>query len=243
MVNPGTGQPYSTALFNSTLAGAYSNEGNPVSVVGTESGNFNDCTAAAGDTFNAAFYHSIGTQIFRFEYDFQLKDGTTSLIPVMTPNAATNGLPTSNLVATVPPTVTDDSSGTAGPAFAVGSRWYDTQNQIGYSCLDATPNAAVWHEIGLQDISAIIVTVAVIDHQGLVLMKNQGTASTIMPQLQLQLADAQLLNGLDNTAQVWNTAITPSGSQPSPAATATGLPQSIVSQIRVYQRYFYINSY
>jgi hypothetical protein len=83
------------------------------------------------------------------------------------------------------------------------------------------------------------VTIAVIDHQGLVLMKNQGTTSTVMPKLQ-----AQLIDGTDSSvAQSWTTALAPAGSQSSPVATATGLPQSIVSQIRVYQRFFYINSF
>jgi prepilin-type N-terminal cleavage/methylation domain-containing protein len=203
---------YSTALFNSTLAGAYSNGGNQPSIVGTQAGDFNDCTVAAGDTYNAAFYHSIGTQVFRFEFAFQHKDGTSSGIPVMA-QTKVNGLPFSTLTAGAPPTASDDSSG----GYAVGSRWYDTTNQIGYTCLDATPSAAVWHEIGLQDISAIIVTIAVIDHQGLVLMKSQGTASTVMPKLQ-----AQLIDGTDSSvAQSWATALAPvAGSQASPVSTA-----------------------
>ena len=49
-----------------------------------------------------------------------------------------------------------------------------SNNQIGYICLDATPNYAVWHEIGIQDIAAIIVTIAVIDKQGLIYVKSRG---------------------------------------------------------------------
>jgi hypothetical protein len=36
--NPGAGAPYSTALFNSTLAGAFSNQGSLPSAVGTQAG-------------------------------------------------------------------------------------------------------------------------------------------------------------------------------------------------------------
>jgi prepilin-type N-terminal cleavage/methylation domain-containing protein len=128
---PNSSPVYSTALFNSTLAGAYSTGGSHPSIVGTENGDFNDCTVAQNDTYNAAFYHSIGTQVFRFEFSFQHKDGTSSGIPVMAQTTA-NGLPVGNLTAGAPPTASDDSS----QKYAVGSRWYDTQNQIGYTCLD-----------------------------------------------------------------------------------------------------------
>jgi prepilin-type N-terminal cleavage/methylation domain-containing protein len=228
--NPGAGGAYSTALFNSTLAGAFSSEGSAPSAVGTLANNFND----SSDTFNGQFYHPIGTQVFRLEYSFQLRDGTESALPVMAPSAS-NGVPASSLAAALPPAATSDS--TAG--YAAGSRWYDTTHKIGYICLDPSPSAAVWHEIGLQDISAIVVTIGVMDNQGLVLLRQRGTLSTVMPKLQLALADGTS----SAVAQTWLTALTPvSGTGVSPAATATGLPQPIISQIRVYQRYFYVNS-
>jgi prepilin-type N-terminal cleavage/methylation domain-containing protein len=234
--NPATSAAYSAAVFNSTLAGAFSKGGTcPPSVVGTQALNFNNCTIAGGDTYNPSFYNSIGTQVFRFEYSFVLKDGTQAVIPVMTPSTA-NGLPTSKLNATQPPLGTDDSAGNdGGTKYSVGSRWYDTTNQIGYICLDATPNVAVWHEIGIQDISAIVITIAVMDNQGIVLLNSQGTLNTVMPQLQAQLVDA---NPPNDTAQVWTAALA-SGN----VASAVALPQSIVSQIRVYERAFYINNF
>jgi hypothetical protein len=157
-------------------------------------------------------------------------------------NAATasdpNNVPTSNLTATSPPAASNDSTA-GGGGYAAGSRWYDTMNQIGYICLDASPNAAVWHEIGLQDISAIVVTIAVMDNQGLILLKKKGTLNTVMPTLEAQLADGTS----SAVAQTWQTALTPvSGTGVSPVATATGIPQAIISQIRVYQRYFYVNN-
>jgi prepilin-type N-terminal cleavage/methylation domain-containing protein len=237
--NPATGTAYSTAIFNSTLAGAFSNEGAAPTLVGTKAGNFND-GGTTSDAFDPPFYRLIGSQVFRFEYSFQLRDGTESGIPVM--NAATasdpNNVPTSNLTATSPPAASNDSTA-GGGGYAAGSRWYDTMNQIGYICLDASPNAAVWHEIGLQDISAIVVTIAVMDNQGLILLKKKGTLNTVMPTLEAQLADGTS----SAVAQTWQTALTPvSGTGVSPVATATGIPQAIISQIRVYQRYFYVNN-
>jgi hypothetical protein len=45
-----------------------------------------------------------------------------------------------NMAATAAPAVTDD----ADLGYKVGSRWYDTTNDILYNCLDATDGAAVW---------------------------------------------------------------------------------------------------
>lgn len=232
-----TGVSYSTAFFNSTLAGAFS-DGNGAlpSAVGTEGGGFNDST----DTN----YHTVGSQVFRFEYSFLLKDGTQSIYPVM--GAATssnpNGVPFSIFTGGANgqrPLPTDDSANTAGDGtFAVGSRWYDPNNQIGYICLDATPNYAVWHEIGIQDISAIVVTIAVISKQGVVYANAKNidlaTLAAAFPNT------AYTTNGVvtANVAQTWQKKLLPGGG----ASSSSKLPQSIVSQIRVYQRYFYLNN-
>jgi len=251
-----TGITYSNAYFNSTLAGAYSNNssgnyGALPSAVGSYPGSgvasvFNDSTDTA--------YHTVGSQVFRFEYSFQLKDGTMSSIPVMTSNAGTNGLPFGLLTATQRPLPTDDSANTNGDGtFSIGSRWYDTTNQIGYICLDATPNDAIWHEIGIQDIAAIIVTIAVIDKQGLIYIQNSGiNLKTVAAQLPDYVATttsstvkgdpAYLLDATNNKG--WAYALLPtSAGGKSPLATATGMPQSMVSQIRLYQRYFYLNNF
>jgi prepilin-type N-terminal cleavage/methylation domain-containing protein len=262
-----TGVAYSTAFFTSTLAGAYSNSNNNgngagvlPSAVGTCPCGGNNTPASGSGYFNDstdAAYHTVGSQVFRFEFSFQLKDGTQSAIPVMsgatttTTNGA-NGIPNSNLSATQRPLPTDDSAGTNGdagtngtPNYAVGSRWYDTTNQIGYICVDATPNFAVWHEIGIQDISAIVVTIAVISKQGLVYANSVQQAGT--SQFWSNLVGA-FPDGVDSTvANTWEQAITPNSSGVSTVGTymssnGTPFPQSMISQIRIFQRYFYLNN-
>ena len=231
---PSPYNPYSTAFFGSTLWGAYSiGNGRTPSLVGTAAKNFNN-GAATDSSFNtkaSSPYHPLAPQVFRFEFAFQLKDGVISDKPVMDSSAA-NGIPTSNLTATAPPVKTSDSA--AG--YSAGSRWYDTTRHIGYICLDATAGYAVWRPIGIRDIAAVVVTIAVIDKQGLVFVKNK---SIDMAKLSQALAD-----GVDATvAKTWLTATAPtSAGANSPVATATGLPQQIVSQVRVYQRFFYINN-
>jgi prepilin-type N-terminal cleavage/methylation domain-containing protein len=269
-----TGVSYSTAFFNSTLAGAYSNSGNngqgpgvlpsavgtcpagSTSYSGTGVGFFNDST----DTD----YHTVGSQVFRFEFSFQLKDGTQSAIPVMSGSTtsgtnAPNGIPNSFLTAQQRPQPTDDSLGDSSgdigtnttAIYGVGSRWYDTTNQIGYICVDATPNYAVWHEIGIQDVAAVVVTIAVISKQGLVYANNvlgagaSGSNTTFWPNLVAVFPDSDSVTPTV-TAFAWEQAITPDSTGAnigtSKVSRHSGLPQSMVSQIRIYQRYFYINN-
>jgi len=241
-----TGIVYSTAYFNSTLAGAFGNSGNSgglPSAVGTEVGNFNDSTDTA--------YRSIGSQVFRFEYSFQLKDGTLSDKPVMAKSSA-NGLPASYLAQTQRPLPTDDSANTNGDgACSIGTRWYDATNQIGYICLDATPNYAIWREIGIQDIAAIIVTIAVIDKQGLIYSKAAGGDLKIVaakfPDYVATTAtstvtgDPAYLLDPTNTSS-WAYALLP-GKAVSLLTGANKLPQAMISQIRLYQRYFYLSNF
>jgi prepilin-type N-terminal cleavage/methylation domain-containing protein len=267
-----TGIGYSTAYFNSTLLGAYSNNasnkpGQLPSAVGSWTlakvgvnppVNFTDSADSA--------YRSIGSQIFRFEYSFQLKDGTLSDKPMMVYTGA-GGLPGSNGVASgftltggagsKCPVKTDDSSSSAasisdGGPFAPGSRWWDPKRQIGYICVDATPNYAVWHEIGIQDVAAIIVTIAVIDKQGLTYLNARGgtllTIAAKLPDYSPTITGPNNVKGnpdylLDSSnVSSWTYALLP-GKGVSTIAGASKLPQAMISQIRVYQRWFYLNNF
>jgi prepilin-type N-terminal cleavage/methylation domain-containing protein len=231
---------YSTAFFNSTLYGGYSSGGGATpSLVGTLLNNYNDGVDNAASPQNP--YRAIGSQVFRFEFSFQLKDGTQAVIPVMTPSTA-NGLPFSNLTASQRPLPTDDSNKDNGTGpYIVGSRWFDTVDQIGYVCLDPTPNYAIWREIGIRDMAAVVVTIAVMDRQGQVFASKNAT--TIMPKLASAFPD--VTSGATAAAVLanWTAAITPGAAgTKSAVSTATAIPQAMVSQIRIYQRYFYINN-
>ena len=88
-----TGVTYSTAFFYSTLAGACSNNvkqsfGSLPSAVGTPEDRHTILTIA-----RIPLIASIGSQVFRFEYSFQLKDGTLSDKPVMVQSAVQRHFP------------------------------------------------------------------------------------------------------------------------------------------------------
>jgi prepilin-type N-terminal cleavage/methylation domain-containing protein len=241
---------YSTAFFNSTLAGAFSNNTAAASrvlnttkgsTVGTEGKGFNDST----DTT----YRTLGSQVFRFEYAFQLKDGTMSDKPIMT-SSTNNGLPAGNMTATAPPTHSNGAT-----TYSVGSRWWDTNNHIGYVCLDASVGDAIWHEIGIQDVAAIVVTIAVIDKQGFTFVNAHSNATGNMSTIAAALPDylattitstvagdpSYLLNPSQTTG--WAYALLPGNAVSKAAIGSTTLPQPMVSQIRLYQRYFYLNTF
>jgi len=271
-----TGVKYSAAYFTSTLAGAYSNNANDAwgslpSAVGTKTGAFNDSTDTS--------YRTLGSQVFRFEYCFLLKDGTYSDKPIMVAATAAdpNGVPSSSVTGTTTrPYYTSglkyplDSSQALTTAanggstsVAVGSRYWDATDHIGYICVDPSLKAAVWREIGIQDVSAIIVTIAVIDKQGLTFVNaNGGDLSKIAAKLldysptvkwpatsTVTGNPAYLLDPIDTTAPVsWAYALLPTASGTTGVSSAkivgsTILPKPLISQIRLYQRYFYLNSY
>ena len=142
----------------STLAGGTTSG----PAVGTAAGYFNDGADSS--------YHPLASNVFRLEYSFQLKDGTQSTYPLMQHTASNaNGVP-SFVIAGTPPTTANNST----QGYVVGSRWYDSADQIGYICVDPTPTTSnvTWHQIGIQDISAVVVTIAVMDDQAMVFVKN-----------------------------------------------------------------------
>jgi prepilin-type N-terminal cleavage/methylation domain-containing protein len=265
-----TGLGYSTAYFNSTLYGAYSNHGPatagqlPSAVGSWTIGNVGKNPPINFSDSADTVYRSIGSQVFRFEYSFQLKDGTFSDKPIMV-YTGTGGLPGPNGVASgftltggtgaKCPVKTDDSSSSStadGGPFAQGSRWWDPKRQIGYICLDATPGNAVWHEIGIQDVAAIYVTIAVIDKQGLTYLKARGGSLLSIANKLLDysptIVGPNSVTGnpdylLDSTnTKSWTYALLP-GNGVSVVTGASKLPQVLISQIRIYQRCFYLNNF
>ena len=145
----------------------------------------------------------------------------------------------------------------ADATITVGTRWWDKTNHIGYICLDATKGYAVWHEIGVQDVSAIIVTIAVIDKQGLLYVNARSGDMSKLANLMLDYSPtiqwptgsspagnpSYLLDPTKSTAPVsWAYALLP-GKTVSALASPNKLPQAMISQIRLYQRYFYLNTF
>jgi prepilin-type N-terminal cleavage/methylation domain-containing protein len=229
----------STAFDSSTFGGSPPTFAANFPQVGTSAKNYNDGTDTTYDT--------IGSQVFRLEYAFQLKDGTLSDKPMMVASNA-NGIPLSLITSTTTgahPSLKDDSlNDNSTGSWSVGGRWWDAKHHIGYICVDSSPGYAVWHQIGLQDVAAIIVTIAVIDKQGLLYMKAKGgdlsKVAGVLPDYTPGSDPAYLLNPTNTTS--WAYALLP-GHAVSALAAPSNLSQAMISQIRIYQRCFYLDNF
>ena len=232
----------------STLAGNWS------STIGT--------APYAATTTDYADYEVLAPQVCRLEFCYQLTNGSFSTLPispVTTPVGATNSPPNNNLTAAQAPTATNDFS--AGQNYAVGSRWYDTVGQRGYVCANSAVGAAVWNYLGLQDVRAIVVALAILDPTSAKIVPTvsvsvngqsvpapnlaslvsvladapsnpaAGASGSTVPSFPAAPATARLM------AEAWGNEINQTN-----FAQASGLPGTAAGQVRVYQRAFVLNN-
>jgi type II secretory pathway pseudopilin PulG len=179
---------------------------------------------------NDANYHVLADGVFRIEICYLLKDGSYSTAPVLYNNPTTWGGGNFYNTAGGPPTPSDASTG-VGLGYQAGSRWYDSSAKRGYICQNATPGKAVWKAIGWQDVSAIIVTIAVMDQADLTILSGANKhISDVAPKFVKAQDRSTTL-----PAQNWQTAVD-SGS------LNALLPAKAAAGIRIYQRYFNVNS-
>jgi prepilin-type N-terminal cleavage/methylation domain-containing protein len=188
-------------------------------------------------------FHVLGDSVFRMEYCFLLKDGTYSVVPAINTGAAAN-----NLSANLPPTQT-----TTG--YTVNSRWYDTTNNHAYICTYANANGSTetWRPLGMADVQAIVVTIAILNQtsqkliptaklttslqamatalQGPTWNPTTGRLNNSVPSGQTQTTPPVLM------ASTWQNEV----NQTSFATTAQ-VPQAVAGQVRIYQRFFYLNN-
>jgi type II secretory pathway component PulJ len=175
----------------------------------------------------------IGDQVVRFEFCYLLKDGTLSDIPV---SYVGNGLQ-NNVGATTGPTAGNDSS----VGYTSGSRWYDRTGEIGYMCVSGAAGAAVWMPVGLQDTRAVVVAIALLNQ------RNRGiTSAAVLSSLVGALADFTTPTPAPNPtpsstapslmAASWQNTLSAAG-----FASSIGLAPKAAANIRIYQRYFYLN--
>ena len=207
------------------------------------------------------YFHVLGDSVFRLEFCFFLKDGTYSVVPAMNYAPLNSSLqPTSsttvsnNLDAAGPPAPSNGYS-----TYGVGSRWYDTQNNHGYICTSAPANgSATWRPLGMADVQAVVVTIAILDQTTRKLISGNSTA---LPNMAKALVGPTWspATGALSTPPVPTIAALPSsppnGNTPllmaqtwqatvnlSTFPTTTGVPKAAASQVRVYQRFFYLNN-
>lgn len=181
--------------------------------IGTAGSNYTDGTDSS--------FHAIGDQVYRLEVSFLLTDGSISTKPILTPAAAS---PSNNLSAAVPPVATNDSAG----GYGAGSRWYDTSGRQGYICTSAAAGAAVWSPIGIQDVSGFIVGLGILDTNSRALA---GSTTGMVGALPDAVDGAPI-------ATTWRA----SNYLKVSGTGSSGVSQAAASQLRIYERYFYLNT-
>lgn len=165
----------------------------------------------------------LGDQVVRLECCLLLKDGTLSTIPVTKPTAtATMTKPFTT--AALAPTVNED----ANAGYSIGSRWYDQTHRVAYICKNPTAGQAIWSPLGVQDLSAVIVAIAVIDGRSRIVADKTALAKIASVLADFDPANPSLMS------IVWQNTVTQPG-----FAKQVGLPASAAAGVRVYQRYFF----
>jgi len=189
--------------FQTAIADAYNNSSNP------------DPHPSA--TSSVPEWDVIGDQVFRMEFGFLLTSGSFSNVPITSPAGVKNNLDGSG----APGSANDSTAG-----YSVGSRWYDASGQVAYCCTNATAGAAVWSSLGLQDVNAVVVAIALMDQKS----RATTTTAAIITSGSTQLSDFNTTpvatSWLQNTDNV---------------STFSGLNKTAASSIHVYQRFFYLN--
>jgi len=177
-------------------------------------------------------WHVLADSVFRMEFCFLLRDGTYSSQPILnTPPSDWNGATFFTAADYLP------SSSDGGPTYSVGSRWYDTNSNRGYVCESLNGDGggqAVWKFVGWRDVSAIVVTIALIDSGNRTLVVSSGGSLKEIAAALPRIPDADFRSsGPVLLAQNWINIINNGG--------LSMIPQKAASGVRVYQRCFYID--
>ena len=191
----------------STLAG------NWASLLGTAAGGYTN-------TSDPSSFQTLGDLVCRMEIQFLLTDGTVSDRPILS-NAPGNW-PTGPTFFNA--TTSDPATTSATPTYTTGSRWWNSSTQRGYLCTSAASNAAVWSPIGTRDVTALVVTLAILDATSRKIIP-AGTAIN-----GTALADS---SSTSPVAGSWMSTVTNSS-----FAGSLGIPRAAASQVRIFQRTF-----
>jgi hypothetical protein len=121
----------------------------------------------------------------------------------------------------------------------VGDRWYDTVNNRAYICT----SGPVWTPNGMADVKAIVVAIAMLDQTSRKLLSatqlGSISAAFVDPTEDTNSTTGLLATSPHLMAEVWQNTLNEAGPT---LASATGVPKTAAAQVRVYQRFFYLNN-
>jgi len=232
--NPG-GMVFLTIPGSSATPGSASTITGNWTELGTPAG-ANGC--AFGDGTDSD-YSVLSDEVYRIEIQFLLTDQSISIMPILTATPASwrnNGGQTFYTQSTSDPT-----SNNNWPIYNVGSRWWNKTTKQGFICAkinnvnNGLVGGAVWNRIGIQDVDAVIVGIALLDDNSRKLISSTNSYVNMVNALNDASAGTPVL-------QTWNGWNGSSYTSPAPFLTSSNIPKAAAGQIRVYQRYFYLNN-
>jgi hypothetical protein len=166
-------------------------------------------------------YRVLSENVFRLQICFQLKDGSLANQPVNNPAGVRN-----NRSASTDPSPSDDQ----GAGYVSGSRWFNRQHGRGFRCVSNTTGSAVWEPLGFEDVSSVIVTLAVFDSKTRRALPQRTSLTNALP----EASDTELGNTPPLLPLVkWNRLI-----DTGAFAASAGIPPVMAGAARVYQRDF-----
>lgn len=173
-------------------------------------------------------YHAIGDQVFRMEICFQVKHLTS---------ASQDGVVYSNYPVAMSNATTVQAGAPSGTA-ADGARWYDTTASRAY-----VYTGGAWQPNGLEDVISIVVTICILDNSSRKIAGN-ADLSQLIAQIFSDPTNADLsATPAQLPPQIWKTKLEASlQSDASAFRAACQVPKAAATQIRIYQRHFYLNN-
>jgi hypothetical protein len=185
------------------------------------------------------FTDVLSNEVVRFEFCFEVKDLTNP----NSPGSGYSNYPIAR-IGTANSAGNKSTPASISPASPnVGDRWYDTVNNRAYLCTGYNGVTPIWTPNGMADVRAIVVAIAILDPNSRKLL-TPAELGSISAALLDPTEDTNSTTGLlaqppHLMAEVWQNAI--SGASPT-FASAAAIPIEAAAQIRIYQRFFYLNN-
>jgi hypothetical protein len=187
-------------------------------------------------------YDLLSPEVFRISYCFQVED----LSKANAPSAVYSNFPVARMdgVYNHDWYKTPNQIGTSG---TIGDRWYDTQNNRAYLCTGNVGVQPTWTPNGLADVRAVVVSIAILDttsrrqlHETSQLDYLAGlfldpTEDQLDPAAQGSSAQPILM------ADLWQKNLDAELTTQRGSSDGT-VPTPILGQVRIYQRFFYLNN-
>jgi hypothetical protein len=186
----------------------------------------------------------LSTAVIRMEYCFEVKDLTNP----NSPGSAYSNYPIAHYGSTAVNTGTATSftrfpypftaNGLSHPI--VGDRWYDTTNNRAYVCT-STGAATYWVSNGMADVKAIVVAIAILDPTSRKLLSAQQLgeiSGALVDPSEDTTATGLLASPPHLMGEVWQNAL----NAPKTTFANMNISNVAASQVRVYQRFFYLNN-